>query len=183
MDQRGEPGVIRFRGWAAGSPAALVLVSFSSDFFCAHMKAINHLLLLATLALVAASATPAEARSEALTGTMNRLARDTRALTAGIFHGDFPGIEQAAWAIADHPNPPLSARFELMARLGSRLRRFKALDEGLVAAARAVAVAARAREMDAVLRGSQKLVGYCVACHRISRGTDAVSEVHADGAS
>jgi hypothetical protein len=147
------------------------------------MKAINHLLVFAIFAVGSASVAAAEVSSEALAGPMERLARDVRVLTAGIFQGDFPSIEQAARAVAGDPNPPLSARFGLMVRFGGRLGRFKTLDEGMVAAARAVAMAARAREMGAVLRGSQELVGYCVACHRFSREVDAASEGHADGAS
>ena len=100
---------------------------------------------------------------------MRELEGELTRLHGALLRGDYAGIEQAANAIADSPDPPLPERQRLMHWAGDQVGAVSAEHGRMRETARELAGAAAADNQDDTLRHQQRLMQTCLDCHSIFR--------------
>ncbi|QKT03948.1 cytochrome c [Ectothiorhodospiraceae bacterium 2226] len=128
------------------------------------------LVMASVLAGALWTASAAAAERPSFQAVMQGLAADMQRLSQAIFMEDFPAMAEAAEAVADHPKPADQDRRRVMAAVGPDVERFRAYDHAVHEGAERIAEAARATDMDGVLRYHAQVMQGCVACHSTFRG-------------
>ncbi|MFZ5510200.1 MAG: cytochrome c [Pseudomonadota bacterium] len=100
---------------------------------------------------------------------MKDMGRNMQLVTDGISREDYEAVEQAAVAIADHPQPPLGEKARIIGFIGSNMGRFKAYDGETHDNAMTLAKAAREKNGQGAIDAFHKLQGSCLACHTAFR--------------
>ena len=96
-------------------------------------------------------------------------------ITDGLLVDDFDRIERGANGIAQHPQIAPSQVKRVAEELGSEMPKFKQFDVQVHNLSLSIAVAADAKNSDAVWANYQPLVSGCLGCH--SAFKDRVSGV------
>lgn len=123
--------------------------------------------LFAAAVLPAAVAPAAEKAEEgSLRQVMQQLGRDYAAMNRAILLEDFDGAAESARAIAYHDTPSMGQRLKIMAALKAEMPNFKEADERLHRLAVAVEEAARAGDMERMIRHQSQMLAACMSCHR-----------------
>ena len=139
------------------------------------MKFIKKSLITSTLLLLASTTTVSfahnhEASQQSVTPqdlktVMQGLLKDTHLLTTAMLTENFTVIELAASNIANHPKPPMQVRKKLMMAMGADMAKFKANDNIVHGAAVAMVESAQNKDIKAVGKNYQTMIGGCLSCH------------------
>ncbi len=108
----------------------------------------------------------AEAQPLALRSIMKELGSNMRIVTDGISREDWGLVDKTAPLIADHSRPPLLEKTRILGFLGGDMAKFKSRDDAAHEAAKALGLAARNQDGQAVIAAFQKLQMRCYDCHR-----------------
>jgi len=109
--------------------------------------------------------TSTSAKEGSLKLVMQGLSLDTEKLLEAILTEDFPLIESYAEKIADHDKPSMEIRKKLMKAMGVKMAKFKANDDVVHHAAVDIVNDAKNKDMTAIGKNFQVMIGGCLACH------------------
>jgi cytochrome c556 len=102
----------------------------------------------------------------ALRTIMKSLGEHMQTVADGIAREDWELVERTAPLIAEHPQPPLSEKMRIMGFVGTHMAKYKSYDSETHDSARALGVAARARDGLGTIIAFQQLQASCYDCHR-----------------
>lgn len=101
----------------------------------------------------------------ALRKIMSELGRNMQLIAGGLAREDYAGVENAARAIADHPQPPLLEKTRIIGFVGTNMGKYKAYDGKTHDAAVALAAAAKSKAGQEAINAFQSLQTGCHDCH------------------
>ena len=125
--------------------------------------------LVLGLAMLGAATVPVislAAEPLALRKIMSDLGQEMQAVTDGLAREEYANVEQAAQAIAEHPQPPLSEKVRIIGFVGTRMAQFKAYDQQTHDHASAIIEAARQQNAPAAIDAFRALQLSCHGCHQ-----------------
>jgi hypothetical protein len=130
------------------------------------MRSVWHVLVSLVIFIATLPAALA-AEDMVLQTVMKGHAKNMQLIAGGIAHENHEQVETAARAVIDppHPSSTLAEKLRLVRFLGSKLGRFKALDEATKQRAAVLASAARSQNGEATIAAFQQLQMSCLACH------------------
>lgn len=134
--------------------------------FAAYFLSVAACAVLACASLPAHSEDPADAKPLALRQIMQDMDRDMQAIVEAVSREDWEKAAKAATAIADHPQPPIGERVQILAFVGADAGRFRGHDESSKKAAKALQAAAARADGQAVIASFAVLQGSCLGCHQ-----------------
>lgn len=120
---------------------------------------------MALCVILATGAHAAAAEPLALRRIMKDLGGHMRDVAGAIAHEDWSRIRAIAPLIGDHPQPPALEKARILAYVGANAGAFRAHDQGVHAAARALGEAAERRDAEAVIASYAALQRRCHGCH------------------
>ena len=83
----------------------------------------------------------------------------------GILKQDYDQIDKAANIIAFHPEPSLTQRMKIIAKLGTNFLDFKSWDDKVHLSAVALSQAAKTKDQQAILEQNSQVLKNCTSCH------------------
>lgn len=101
----------------------------------------------------------------ALRKIMSELGRNTQLIAGGLAREDYAVVENAARAIADHPQPPLLEKTRIIGFVGTSMVKYKAYDGKTHDAAMVLAAAAKSKAGQEAINAFQSLQTGCYDCH------------------
>lgn len=102
----------------------------------------------------------------ALRTIMQNLGKNMQGITDGISREDWEIVKKIAPLIADHPQPPLVEKMQILSFVGSDTGKFKSHDEKTHQAAQTLEQAAAGMDGQAVILSFATLQNNCRACHQ-----------------
>jgi hypothetical protein len=100
---------------------------------------------------------------------MQRLMMDMHTVTLGIYLENYETIYSGAHAVASHPKIIMEQRKEIAGILGNQMKSFAAFDMVVHHHSDSLAMAAKNRDMQNILRHYQIVQKGCISCHATFR--------------
>lgn len=97
---------------------------------------------------------------------MEKLGHDMEAVTGAISKEDWALITELAPKIANHAEPPMSEKVQILTWLGSDAGKFRSFDMQVQAAATEMGEAAKQADGQRVIEAFSKTQQSCLACHQ-----------------
>ncbi len=132
-------------------------------FLKKKLKTLPNIFLLASLCVLPTSTYAEDPKS--FRDLMLYMGQQYSEVTQGILKQDYQQLATAANIIAFHPEPPLTQRMKIIAKLGSDFLDFKSWDDKVHLSAVALAQAAENKDINAVLEHNTTMLENCTSCH------------------
>ncbi|HFD32099.1 MAG TPA: hypothetical protein ENJ28_05230 [Gammaproteobacteria bacterium] len=124
------------------------------------------LLSICFITSIFALSSPAFAKDpESFRDLMKYMGEEYTKVAEGILKQDYKQLSEAANNIAFHPEPPLTQRMKIIAKLGTNFMDFKSWDDEVHLSAVALTKAAKDKNNAEILKHNAMMLKKCTSCH------------------